>query len=228
VLSIVVPVLDEAALIERCLEDLQALRARGVEVVVVDGGSRDGTPAIAARLCDAVIASPRGRARQMNAGASAARGEILMFLHVDCTLPQDAERLVGAALAGGARRWGRFDVALEGSHPLLRVIGRAMNLRSRLTGICTGDQAIFMAREAFDAVGGFPAIPLMEDIAISRTLKRVAGRPACLADRVLASGRRWEQAGAWRTMLLMWRLRLAYFLGTDPARLARRYDGPAR
>ncbi|HXZ49273.1 MAG TPA: TIGR04283 family arsenosugar biosynthesis glycosyltransferase [Usitatibacter sp.] len=221
--SIVVPTLDEAAGIERALAPLQALRARGAEVIVVDGASRDATRALAASWADRVLEAPRGRASQMNAGARSSRGDVLLFLHADTSLPEGALEAIEAALADPRRAWGRFDVRIEGRAWPLRLIAAAMNLRSRLTGIATGDQAIFVRRAAFEAAGGFPDIPLMEDVALSKALKR-ASAPACLAERVTTSGRRWERRGPWRTMALMWRLRLAYALGADPHRLARRYD----
>jgi rSAM/selenodomain-associated transferase 2 len=198
------------------------LRARGVEVIVVDGGSADRTADLARPFADRVIAAPTGRAVQMNAGADAARGDLLIFLHADTRLPENADRLVCAALAQGKRAWGRFDVRIDGARRLLAVIAAAMRLRSRLTGIATGDQAMFMTRDAFLAVGGFPAIALMEDIALSARLKRLSW-PICLKARVVTSGRRWEKHGVMRTMLMMWRLRLAYSLGAEPARLARAY-----
>ena len=220
-LSIIVPALDEAQAIGATLEALQGLRARGHELIVADGGSGDGTPALAAPLADLVIAAPCGRARQMNAGAARARGEALVFLHGDTRLPPNADALVAAALA--ERVWGRFDVRIEGGSPLLAVVALGMNLRSRLTGIATGDQAIFVRRGAF---AGFPEIALMEDIAFSRAMKR-ASPPACLRVRVTTSGRRWERHGVLRTVLLMWWLRLAYFLGAPPDELARRYASRA-
>ncbi|MBX3684958.1 MAG: TIGR04283 family arsenosugar biosynthesis glycosyltransferase [Rhodocyclaceae bacterium] len=219
-LSIVLPVVDEAQHIVTRLVALAPLRRRGVEVIVADGGSADATVALARPLADIVIAAPRGRGSQMHAGAQAAHGENLLFLHADTHLPEHADRRILGALS--AYRWGRFDVSIEGSHRMLGLIGAMMNLRSRLSGIATGDQAMFMSRAAYEAAGGFPDIPLMEDIALSRSLRR-GGRPACLRERVITSGRRWEQHGALRTVLLMWRLRAAYFLGADPARLARRY-----
>ena len=223
-LSIIVPVLNEETTIVAALEALAPLRACGNEIIVVDGGSGDDTAALAKPLADFVIASARGRAVQMNAGAGVARGDVLLFLHADTRLPQDAERLILDGLARSKRAWGRFDVAIEGAHPLLPVIAATMNLRSRLTGISTGDQAMFVTREAFDSVGGFPGIVLMEDITFARNLKRVS-RPLCLSARVTTSGRRWEQHGVLRTMLLMWRLRLAYFFGAKPDVLAKRYGG---
>jgi rSAM/selenodomain-associated transferase 2 len=221
-LSIVIPTLDEAAGIVAQLESLQPLRARGHEVIVVDGGSRDGTAGLARPLADRVLDAPRGRAVQMNAGARLATADILLFLHADTRLPERADTLVSDALARPDRGWGRFDVRICGRHPLLPVVAAAMNLRSRLTGIATGDQAIFVRRRLFEALGGFPEIALMEDIALSRSL-RARSRPVCLRSRVLTSGRRWEKHGVLRTIFTMWRLRLAYFLGAAPARLARDY-----
>ena len=216
-LSIIVPALDEAARIGATLASLASLRARGHEVIVADGGSADATREIAAPLADRVIVAPRGRARQMNAGAAAASGEALLFLHADTRLPANADQLILQSLEKNL--WGRFDVAIEGRSTLLPVIAFLMNLRSRLTGIATGDQAIFVRRDAFP---GFAEIALMEDVAFSETMKR-RSRPDCLRARVATSGRRWEQQGVLRTMLLMWRLRLAYFLGAAPDDLARRY-----
>ncbi len=219
-LTFVVPALDEAAGIERCLARLQDARARGHEVIVVDGGSRDATPALAQPLADRVLQAARGRAMQMNAGAAAARGEGLVFVHADTLLPQGADAEVAAALAGAF--WGRFDVRIAGRHTLLRVVAAMMNLRSRLTGIATGDQAIFVRRDLFETLGGYAEIPLMEDVELSRRLRRRAW-PRCLRARVETSGRRWESRGVLRTIGLMWRLRLAYWFGADPVRLAERY-----
>jgi rSAM/selenodomain-associated transferase 2 len=220
-LSVIIPVLDEATNIVTALEALAPLRARS-EIIVVDGGSRDGTVALAAPLADRVVTSERGRARQMNAGAVVARGSALLFLHADTRLPANADRLVLDGLAQSGRAWGRFDVAIEGRHPLLPVIAAAMNARSRLTGITTGDQAMFVTRAAFAAAGGFPEIALMEDITLARRLKRIS-RPLSLRAYATTSGRRWETRGVTRTILLMWRLRLEYFFGAAPETLARRY-----
>ena len=220
-LSVVVPALNEAPGIDAVLQALQPMRPRGVELVLADGGSADGTPERAARWVDAVVAAPRGRALQMNAGAALARADVLLFLHADTRLPPRADVQVLQALAAGAR-WGRFDVHIEGRAWMLPVVAALMNLRSRLSGIATGDQGIFVTRAAFDQVGGFPAQPLMEDIELSRRLKRL-GRPACLREKVCTSGRRWEQRGVWRTILLMWRLRWRYWRGEPAARLAEAY-----
>lgn len=221
-LSIVIPALNEAAGIRATLQPLQPLRARGHEVVVVDGGSADGTPALAASLADRVIASERGRARQQNAGAAAASRDVLLFLHADTRLPEEADGRVLDGLRAAGVGWGRFDVRLSGAHPMLRVVERMMNARSRLTGIATGDQAIFVRRDWFARAGGFPEIPLMEDVALSATLRKV-GPPLCLRARVVTSSRRWEERGVWRTIALMWRLRMEFALGADPACLAERY-----
>lgn len=219
-LRIVVPVLQEGATLAGTLRALQPLRARGAELVVVDGGSTDATWAIASRWADAVRLAPRGRAAQMNAGARGCTAEALLFLHADTRLPPDADVLVREALR--THGWGRFDVRIEGRPAMLKVIAATMNLRSRLTGIATGDQAIFVRRALFEQAGGFPAQPLMEDIELSARLRR-EGRPACLRERASTSGRRWELHGTWRTIIAMWRLRAAYFFGTPARELARRY-----
>jgi rSAM/selenodomain-associated transferase 2 len=198
------------------------MRARGHEVIVADGGSEDATRELAAPHADQVILAPRGRSRQMNAGAAAASGDALLFLHADTRLPANADRLIIHGLEKNL--WGRFDVAIEGRSALLPVIALLMNLRSRLTGIATGDQAIFVRRDAF---GGFPEIALMEDVAFSKAMKR-RSPPACLREKAVTSGRRWDERGVWRTMILMWRLRLAYFLGAAPDELARRYANRAQ
>ena len=226
-LSIIIPVLDEAATVEKTLAALEPLRERGAEVIVVDGGSRDRTVEQARPLADLVLAAPRGRGSQMNAGAAAAHDDVLLFLHADTRLPSDADRLVVDALAGSQRAWGRFDVTIAGRSRLLRVVAAMMNWRSRITGIATGDQAMFMTRAAFARAGGFPDIALMEDVVMSRRLKGI-GPPACLTARVTTSGRRWDRDGVVRTIFMMWRLRLAFFLGTEPARLARQYGYGAR
>ncbi len=220
-LSVIMPTLDEAEGIAAALEPLQALRVAGHEVIVADGGSMDATPDLAAPLADTVLQAPRGRARQMNAGAAAASGNALLFLHADTHLPANAVEVIGLALT--RHPWGRFDVRIAGRSPWLTGVARMMNLRSRLTGIATGDQGLFVTRAAFDAVGGFPDQPLMEDIELSRRLKRL-GPPACPRERVTTSGRRWDTHGAWRTILLMWRLRFDYWRGVPAERLARRYN----
>lgn len=224
-LAIVVPVLNEAATIDAALRRLAPLRSRGARVIVVDGGSDDDTAARALPLADRVLAAPRGRASQMNAGAQAeeaATADVLLFLHADTRLPEEADRLVARALADGAHSWGRFDVRLDAEGWPLRLIETLMNWRSRLTGIATGDQAIFVTRSAFDWLRGFAPLPLMEDVDFCGRARRLT-RPAALRDRVLTSARRWQRQGVWRTVALMWWLRLSYFFGADPADLARRY-----
>ena len=219
-ISIVIPVLNEAGRIVATLTALAPLRAQGAELIVVDGGSSDGTAALCKGLADAVLSAPRGRALQMNAAARAASAAVLLFLHADTRLPDDA--LTQIAQAVQTQPWGRFDVRIAGRSPILPVVAALMNTRSRLTGIATGDQALFVRRDAFDAVGGFPAQPLMEDIELCKRLRRL-GRPACLRAKVVTSGRRWDSRGAWRTIGLMWRLRLLYWLGVPAERLAAAY-----
>jgi rSAM/selenodomain-associated transferase 2 len=220
-LSIIVPVLDEAARISAALDALAPLREAGHEVIVVDGGSRDGTAALCQGRADRVLSSPRGRAHQMNAGAALARHAALLFLHADTRLPRDGAERVAEALADGAD-WGRFDVRIAGRSSLLPLVAALMNLRSRLTGIATGDQAIFVRRELFQRIGGFAEQPLMEDIALCARLRRI-NRPACLRQRVTTSGRRWDERGALRTIWLMWRLRWRYWRGASPELLSRAY-----
>jgi len=221
-LSIIIPVLNEGGILAAALQRLAALRERGVQVIVVDGGSTDATLAIARTASDETLVTKPGRATQMNAGSRVARGDILLFLHADTQLPQQTDLLLVRALEHSGKCWGRFDVRIAGRSLMLPVIAMMMNLRSRLTGIATGDQGLFVRRAEFDAVGGFPDQALMEDIELSRRLLR-HGRPICLRQRVTTSGRRWDHAGVWRTVLLMWNLRLRYWLGESPERLARRY-----
>ena len=220
-LSLVMPVLNEAGGITATLQALAPLRAAGHEVIVVDGGSQDGTAALAALHASRVLTSAKGRARQMNAGAALAAGDVLLFLHADTTLPAQADVAVLQALARGAR-WGRFDVSITGGAMLFPLVSALMNLRSRLSGIATGDQAIFVERQLFTELGGYANQPLMEDIELSRRL-RLHSRPACLRARVATSGRRWQQHGVWRTVLLMWWLRWRYWRGASPEALARAY-----
>lgn len=220
-ISVVVPMLNERLALPDLLEHLLALKRQGVETLLVDGASQDGSAAFVRALGFPVQDSVRGRARQMNAGAQAATGDALLFLHADTRLPLEGIAQVQEALTRGSV-WGRFDVRIEGNSPWLRVIGLLMNLRSRWSGIATGDQAIFVTRAAFDAVGGFPDQPLMEDIELSKRLKRL-GKPACLRGPVVTSGRRWETRGIWQTILLMWRLRWGYWLGASAESLAERY-----
>lgn len=223
-LSVIIPVLNEAAGIRSQLEALQFLRGKGAIVIVVDGGSEDSTAEQAGPLVDLVTHSLRGRAVQMNAGAFSSSSEVLLFLHADTALPCSAFERIHEVISSGAL-WGRFDVRIDGAHPLLRIVERMMNWRSRLSGIATGDQAIFVRREVFERMGGYPELPLMEDIVLSKNLKRIAP-PACLRERVVTSGRRWERHGVLRTILLMWRVRTGFFFGADPVKLAVRYAPP--
>ncbi|MGD8788419.1 MAG: TIGR04283 family arsenosugar biosynthesis glycosyltransferase [Burkholderiales bacterium] len=223
-LSIIVPALNEAGSIVSFLQSVREACNQPAEIIVADGGSDDATAALASTFCDRVVTSARGRAIQMNAGANVATGTILCFVHADSSLPPHADKHIRDALASGASKWGRFDVRLSGNAPALRIVERMMNWRSRLSGIATGDQAMFMTRTVFDKVGGYPDIALMEDVAMSRLLIAYS-RPACLRQRLVTSSRRWEQQGILRTILLMWKLRLLYFLGADPARLAQSYYG---
>ena len=225
-LSIIIPVLNEAGRIAVALIALQRMRERGAEILVVDGGSTDGTAEIARSGADHVIHAPRGRAAQQNAGAQQALGDTFLFLHSDTQLPLEADALIADALHNGASNWGRFDVRIDSAHTMLRVVAMMMNMRSRLTGIATGDQCIFVRRSAFEQVGGFPNLPLMEDIALSARLRQQSA-PLCLRNTVTTSARRWQKNGVGRTIVLMWWLRLAYALGVSPARLARWYGHPS-
>ncbi len=222
-LSIILPVLNEARSLQAHLPLLQSARAAGHELILVDGGSTDEGPALAAPLVDKLVRSPAGRAAQMNAGAAQASGDVLLFLHVDTRLPEGAITLLQQAFVQPTVQWGRFDVQLSGAHPAFRVIETMINLRSRVSGVATGDQALFLRAGLFHSIGGFPAIPLMEDVAITKTLRRLS-RPLCLRERVTTSSRRWERHGIVRTVLLMWWLRLLYVLGVSPARLRDMYS----
>ena len=222
-LSIIIPVLNEAEGLPRLCEHLAPLQQQGAEVILVDGGSQDGSDRCIEAHGLRLVRAPRGRAVQMNAGAAAARGDVLLFLHADTRLPPQAWQRLQSVLPPQALAWGRFDVAIDGQATTLRLVAWMMNARSRLTGIATGDQALFMTRAAFDAVGGSPEQPLMEDIEISRRLCHLA-RPICLTERVRTSGRRWEQRGVWRTIFLMWRLRWAYWRGVPASQLAKAYQ----
>ena len=221
-LSIIIPALNEAARIERTLDCLQAMRRRGSQVILVDGNSTDGTAAVAAPLVDCVVTATPGRASQMRAGLSAARHAAIWFLHADTLAPRNADVAIRTALQEETAGWGRFDVRLDGRRPVFRLVERLMNWRSCLTGICTGDQGIFVLGELLDRAGGMPDLPLMEDIELSKRLRRLSA-PCCLSEVIVTSSRRWETRGIVRTILLMWALRAAYALGGDPQRLARLY-----
>ena len=221
-LSIIIPMLNEAAQLPELFAHLLPLQRAGCEIVFADGGSTDGSATLAEAAGVIVVSAARGRAGQMNAGAARASGEVLLFLHADTRLPHGAAQHIAQALADGRHCWGRVDVRITGRIFMLRVIAQLMNWRSRFSGIATGDQAMFVRREAFERVQGFPDQPLMEDIELSRRLKRLSP-PACIAHCVNTSGRRWETRGVWRAIFLMWRLRWAYWRGADAAGLAERY-----
>ncbi|MDP2679630.1 MAG: TIGR04283 family arsenosugar biosynthesis glycosyltransferase [Rhodoferax sp.] len=222
-LSIIVPVLNEAVVLPGLLERLLPLSRHGCEVLFVDGGSTDESVAMIKCAGFKVVPSQPGRARQMNAGAACTSGQTLLFLHADTELPTGAVDCISQALSSDLHRWGRFDVCITGQHWMLHVVGHMMNLRSRWSGIATGDQAMFVTRAVFDAVGGFPDQPLMEDIELSKRLLSLS-RPACVSRCVTTSGRRWETRGVWRTILLMWRLRWNYWRGVPVDLLARAYQ----
>jgi rSAM/selenodomain-associated transferase 2 len=224
-ISIIIPVLNEAKVLTGTLLAMQPLRRAGHELIIADGGSTDASVTLCQPFSDRVIDAPRGRSRQMNAGARVASGSIFLFLHADTLLPEGADQLILAGMKEHKMNWGRFDVHLSGKHPLLRIVEELMNWRSRISGIATGDQAIFVRREIFGAAGGFPDIDLMEDIILSKSLKKY-GSPLCLRQYVTTSSRRWEKKGILRTVLFMWFLRLAHFLGVDPRRLAQLYEMP--
>ncbi len=225
-LSVIVPVWREAASIQSFLQSLQQVRAAGHEVIVVDAGSDDGTADLAGPWCDQVLTGGKGRALQMNAGAEAARGNVLLFLHADTLLPETVidhlERFFDSP-----QQWGRFDVRLSGQRAIFRVVAWFMNRRSRLTGIATGDQAVFVRTSVFRALQGFAPIPLMEDVELSKRLRSLS-RPYCVGDPVITDSRRWEQGGAWRTIFLMWRLRWRYWRGESPELLAAAYQADVR
>ncbi len=221
-ISVIIPVLNESETIEVFLRHLQPFRNSGHELIVVDGGSADGTPDKCVPFADKVLVTSTGRAHQMNVGADAAEGSLLLFQHVDTLLPENAESVLSGVSVSDAPVWGRFDVRLTPGHWMFPVISRLMNWHSRFTHIATGDQSIFVSRTLFDEVGGFPAQPLMEDIELSARLRRLAA-PVCLKERVTTSSRRWQKKGVWKTIGQMWRFRLAYFMGTPAEQLAAIY-----
>jgi rSAM/selenodomain-associated transferase 2 len=216
----VIPALNEAARIKACVEQVLGQAA---EVWVVDGGSKDNTPGLALDAGAQVVQGSPGRARQMHLGALVSRSPILMFLHADTALPENWADQVRQALK--TRAWGRFDVRMLGKPTgLLQLVAFMINLRSRISGISTGDQAQFMGREVYTSIGGFRDQPLMEDIEVCRQLKRAHGRGAALRAKVGVDPRRWEKRGTWSTIRLMWLLRWQYFLGADPRSLRARYS----
>ena len=220
-ISIIIPVLNEAKVLLLLLNQLQYLRVKGHEIILVDGYSNDNSCQCAQGLADIILKSDRGRALQMNHGACHATGELLLFLHADTRLPDNVDMLLTSAIHSN-RAWGRFDVRLSGNPILFRIIEWFMNMRSRLTGVATGDQAIFITAGLFREINGFPEIALMEDIALSTKLRRIY-RPIHLYEKVVTSSRRWEDNGIIRTVLTMWEIRLRYFLGAEPSTLAGLY-----
>jgi len=219
--SIVIPVLNEQHSICQSLRSIQHLRHRGAELILVDGHSEDKTGELGRPLVDKVCLSKPGRALQMNSGVEHSGRHCLCFLHVDTLFPEDVADQFNR-FQSSTREWGRFDVQLSGDRPIFKLISLMVNLRSRLTAIATGDQAIFVTRSAFDSVGGYPDIPLMEDIAFSKALKK-RGRPLCVGSPVVTSSRRWEEFGVWRTVFLMWKLRWQFFRGVPPEKLHKQY-----
>lgn len=221
-LSIVIPVLNEGITMNAFLSTLKATVKNDAEIIVVDGSSNDHATELAHLFADQVLQSPPGRAKQMNAGALASQGNLLLFLHADTRLPTNVVSILKKSWDSGAV-WGRFDVKLSGHHFLFRIIESLMNWRSKWSGIATGDQAMFVRKDIFTHLRGFPEIRLMEDIALSKTLKKIAP-PTCITSKVLTSSRRWEVHGILRTIFLMWYLRLKYFFGADPNQLAKQYQ----
>lgn len=228
-ISIIIPVLNEAQNIQAFLQKLQPLREQGHEIVLVDGRSQDNTCVLARPYVDRMISSDKGRAKQQMMGAKMATGQVFLFLHADTALPQRADQIILTALYSAQfstssrdSLWGRFNVRLSGSHWFFRIIEQMMNWRSCLTGIATGDQAIFVTKKLYNDVGGIPAIDLMEDIAFSKRLRKLS-KPVCLKSSVITSSRRWEKNGILKTVLFMWSMRLQYFFGVKPELLVKKY-----
>lgn len=220
--SVIVPVLNESEQLESLARRLRILQGEFVkEIIIVDGGSNDGTAQSLAEEFT-VIESPKGRAKQMNAGAAQATGTWLFFLHADTILSH--HHITRALSEATLSKWGRFNVRLSGEHPAFRVIEYMINLRSKLSGIATGDQCIFVRRSLFEKLNGFADIPLMEDIELCKRLKKIS-RPTCIEDAVVTSSRKWEQEGIIKTIFLMWRLRFAFWLGVSPEKLVNKYYG---
>jgi len=227
-ISIIVPVLNEATQMSALLQHLQQWQNLGCEIIVVDGGSSDTSLTLLEKSAFTILHSERGRARQMNTGAQFAQGDILLFLHADTHLPANASTLVLSTFASEKNHWGRFDVRIEGNNAssfqdlMFKIISAFINVRSRLSGIATGDQAIFVKRSTFESIGGFVEQPLMEDVELSKQLKKFS-RPICLTEKVITSARRWQGKGVWRTIWLMWRLRFDYWRGIPAEVLVKHY-----
>jgi rSAM/selenodomain-associated transferase 2 len=221
-LSIIIPTLNEGENILPTLTCLDQLEKHTIEIILVDGGSQDNTLEISRPYVDTILTSGKGRARQMNLGAKHASGHILWFLHADSLIPDNADQLIINNLQQTHYAWGRFNIQLSGSKWVFRIIERFINTRSRLTSIATGDQGIFVLRKEFEKINGYADIPLMEDIELSKQLKKISS-PACLKQTIMTSSRRWESNGIIKTVMLMWYLRFAYFTGTPAAKLAQLY-----
>jgi len=220
--SIIIPALNDAGELKRLLPELQDFRTEGHEVIVVDGGSIDGTLSVARPLSDRLLMTGAGRGRQMNLGVENARHDLVLFLHADSQFPGNGIHEILRVMNEGDHHWGRFDISLDGKAGIYRLIALLMNIRSRITKVATGDQGIFVRKSLFLSVGGYEDIPLMEDVAISKTLREHSS-PYCLDSRIITSARRWQQNGVLATIIQMWVLRLAYYLGADPAALAQQY-----
>lgn len=225
-ISFIIPVLNDRDALATLLPQLQRYREKGHEVLIVDGGSNDGSVTAAREQVDRILITGTGRGRQMNLGAENARHGILNFLHADSIVPEEYDACIQAALKNPRHHWGRFDVTLDEPGFIFRIIGFMMNLRSRCSGVATGDQGIFVRKDFFDEAGGFKSIPLMEDIALSKALRKKSW-PVCIKTRITTSAKRWKTRGVVSTIWLMWVLRLKYFLGVNPERLAEKYY-PAR
>lgn len=221
-ISIVIPVLNDAVALRQLLDDLDSILGLDAQRIVVDGGSGDGSYELARERIDCVLRSPAGRARQLAAGVAAAQGRWVWMLHADTRVDHRAWRALLGAISVDGAAWGRFDVRLSGDAAAFRMIETLMNLRSRWSGICTGDQGIFVRRDLLELIGGIPDQALMEDVELTKRLRRYSS-PICIADRVVASSRRWQQRGIAATVFLMWRMRLRYFLGASPETLVREY-----
>lgn len=223
-LSIIIPVLNENNYLLATLKSLADLKKNKHEIIIVDGGSQDNIFEISKSYTDAIFISEKGRAHQMNTGAKQASGDVLWFLHADSLIPNHADEFIINALQTTRSVWGRFNIQLSGIHWVFRIIEKLINSRSLLTGIATGDQGIFVLRTEFEKINGYANISLMEDIHLSKRLKKIS-RPACLKENIITSSRRWESNGIIKTVILMWCLRFAYFIGTPTNKLAKLYNG---
>jgi rSAM/selenodomain-associated transferase 2 len=221
-LSIIIPVFNEATTIVQTLGRLKD--DVGVELIVVDGGSQDNTVELAKQMGVKVISSPiSGRAQQMNIGAVAARGDILLFLHADTQLPQNYQKIVQLTLAKEKVIAGAFELAIDGQQWSLRLVEKMVNWRSHFLSLPYGDQAIFLDKKVFQDLGGFANLPIMEDFEFVQRLKR-RGKIAIVPVAVLTSGRRWQKLGVFKTTLINQLIIVGYYLGISPARLRHFYQ----